>query len=102
MAEEHKQVKTKRTEHRSGTQKRAMAAGLVGGLLISLVSIRNLEPLTVDDAVANLSGWQRFAFHLVDVLLTGGTIAGGSDGIHKLTRVLTVFLDETANKRQET
>ena len=101
LTEEHEQVRAERTEHRSGTQKRAMTWGLISGLLVSLVSVRILEPLTADDAVANLSGFQRFAFHMVDVLLTGGTIAGGSDGIHKLTRSLTVFLDETANKRKE-
>jgi hypothetical protein len=30
-------------------------------------------------------------------LLTGGLIAGGSDGIHKITQLASTFFEETRN-----
>jgi hypothetical protein len=41
---------------------------------------------------------QVLIFHVLDTILTGGLIAGGSDGIHKLTGVFTAFLEETRNQ----
>ena len=37
-------------------------------------------------------------FGLVDVILTGALLGGGSDGIHKLVSVFINYLEETAKK----
>jgi len=83
-----------RTSYRSVTQQYALWAGLTVGLLVSAAGIRTLQPL-VDST--KLPGDQRF-FHLMDAFLTGGLLAGGSEGIHKITQVFTNFMEATANK----
>lgn len=93
-----------RAEHKSQTTKIALWLALFMGLLISGVGIRALETLII------LKGYtppeeqppfyyeQLRIFRVLDTILTGGLIAGGSDGIHKLTGVFTAFLEETRNQ----
>lgn len=40
---------------------------------------------------------QGIAFRFLDVALTGALIAGGSEGIHKITQVFTTFLEVTVD-----
>jgi hypothetical protein len=60
------------------------------------VGVRGLQPLVVTESFAQLPANQMHVFRIMDVLLTGGLIGGGSDGIHK---VLQVFLDYTDKTR---
>jgi hypothetical protein len=92
-----------RANYKAETRKIALWTGLFVGMLISAVGIRGLETLI---ALKNfppgqtplLYNQQIFVFHSLDTLLTGGLIAGGSDGIHKIMRVFTAFFDETRNQ----
>lgn len=91
-----------RAEYKSQTRKIALWTALFIGLMISGVGIRALETLII---LREFPGQQPIfhteqvcVFRVLDTLLTGGLIAGGSDGIHKLTQVFTVFLEETRNQ----
>ena len=57
---------------------------LLAGITISLAGIRILRPFT---NVITLEGQQLALFNVVDILLTGGLLSGGSEGVHRLTKV---------------
>jgi hypothetical protein len=60
--------------------------------------VRTLEMLVDAKVVGDLlvsAPNQVAAFRLVDVLLTGGLIGGGSEGVHKITQVFSDFMDKT-------
>jgi hypothetical protein len=86
------------TVFRSGTKRRAMWTGLVLGLLVSAVGVRALQPLIDLTSLALLGANQLTAFHLVDVLVTGGCLAGGSDAIHKIIQLYVNFTEKTSDK----
>ena len=50
-----------------------------------------------------LVGKQLNLFYTIDILLTGGLLAGGSEGIHRLTRAYEQFIDlsQQVNKSQQ-
>lgn len=87
-----------KTVFRSGTKRRAMWTGLVLGLLVSAVGVRALQPLIDAASLARLSADQLTAFHLVDVLVTGGCLAGGSDALHKIIQLYVDFTEKTSGK----
>jgi hypothetical protein len=87
-----------RTDFRSGTKRRALWAGLVMGLLVSAVGIRALQPLLDAASLTQLTANQLTAFHVVDVLVTGGCLAGGSDAIHKIIQLYVNITEKTSNK----
>ena len=66
--------------------------------MVSAVGFRSLQTLVDPASLAALPGVQRFIFGLLDVFLTGGLIAGGSDGIHKIAQVFYDFMDATAER----
>lgn len=78
----------------------AMTTALVLGLLVASVGLRVLQLVVVipeagtgsNEISTMQASWIRFA----DVALTGGLIAGGSDGIHKVTNVFTKFMESRA------
>ena len=71
------------------------------GLLISAVGIRTLESMVDRNALTEISRLQSLVFRLVDVLLTGGVIAGGSEGIHKIANIYNAFTERAANQRTD-
>jgi hypothetical protein len=87
-----------RSAYKSQTRKIALWTALSVGLLISGVGVRSLDTLLqpVPQGALN-SGIQSLVFRCLDVLLTGGLIAGGSDGIHKITQLASTFFEETRN-----
>jgi hypothetical protein len=99
-------VNLRRTEYKSQTKRIALWTALFIGVVISGVGIRALETLLklidLKDIPQNQQPifytGQLCIFRFFDTLLTGGLIAGGSDGIHKLTNLVTAFLDETQNR----
>jgi hypothetical protein len=98
-------IKLRRTEYKSQTKKIALWTALFVGVMISGVGVRALETLLKLTDLTNLPTNQQPIFYagqclfrLFDTLLTGGLIAGGSDGIHKLTNLVADFLDETQNR----
>jgi hypothetical protein len=63
---------------------------LLIGIGISAIGIRGLEPFF---SVNN--DFQGSLFRLVDIVLTGTLISGGTAGIHEILTSLTAFLDVT-------
>jgi hypothetical protein len=91
-------LKIKRARYKVDTQTLAMWVGFFSGLLISVAGLRCLEGMVKIEALTNWPEKQQFLFRLVDVLLTGGLLAGGSEGLHKVAQVYTTFMD-TTNRR---
>jgi hypothetical protein len=87
-------------QYRCVTRQVALWTGLALGLLISGVGFRALgaliDPALLDPQVTTWSARQLAAVNVVDVILTGGVIAGGSEGIHRLATVFDNFMTSTA------
>lgn len=77
--------------YRSGTQRFAMWLALLMGLLVSGVGLRALEVFVDTSKVSPAYPNQLAFFRIIDILITGGLLAGGSDGIHKVTKLLDTF-----------
>jgi membrane protease YdiL (CAAX protease family) len=87
-------------EYKNETSKIALFSALTIGILISMIGIRGIEPFIYLQGTNN---WQIFWFRILDIILTGGVIAGGSDFIHTMLQVITTFFDNitVANKSTE-
>ena len=86
----------KLTRYKSETSRAAFLVGITAGILVAIVGVRVLHPLI--DADSRLDGLQGVAFDSLDILITGGLLGGGSEGIHKAVSVVTDFLDATREK----
>ena len=96
-AKQKTNAEEKLREYKTGTQKRALLAGLTLGLLVSLSGVRLLGPIfEVDD----LTGFQDKLFQLTDIVLAAGLIAGGSAAIHQLMALIDDFLRTTRGSAQ--
>ncbi len=87
--------------YKSQTQRIALWSSLILGLAISAVGVRSIEMLVDAKVIGDLAASspnQVSAFRVVDVLLTGGLIGGGSEGVHKVAQVFTDFMDKTRQK----
>ena len=97
-------LRTKRDEKRdwrNGTRNISMWLGLILGVVIAAVGIRTLGSIIDMSAIPNKA--QHDAFAVVDVLLTGGLLAGGSDGIHKIAELYRNFFESrSAQERNRT
>lgn len=80
-------------KYKAHTKRIAFLSAVSGGVLISIAGIRVLHPLT--DWDAELDGIQGQLFDFLDILITGGLLAGGSEGIHQVFSVITDFLKKT-------
>lgn len=87
------------TKYKSTTSRLAFISGVSMGIMISFAGVRVLYPLMImtvgKNALNQVSENQVFFFNTLDILVTGGIIGGGSDGIHKVINVITGFLDAT-------
>lgn len=83
-------------EYRSETQRIALIGGLLLGVVISFVGPRILSEVIV--VYGDMGAWQAALYHGADILITGGLLGGGSEGIHKLIALITDFLDITRDK----
>jgi hypothetical protein len=54
--------------------------------------------LITPDSYGALAVMQKNLFDAGDILITGGLIAGGSDGIHKILQVFLDWADTTSNR----
>ena len=66
------------------------------GIVIAWVGPRILGEIVSFNA--DLDGLHGVLFHSVDILITGGLIGGGSEGIHKVVVLITDFLDRTRER----
>jgi hypothetical protein len=80
--------------HRADTRKAALRAAVVLGLLVAAAGVRTLEVLLVLPATPRAAG----LFRLLDLLMTGAAIGGGSEPIHKMMSAVTTYLDAVGNQ----
>ena len=89
--DDNKKNEQKAKEHelevyKLNTARRAYWMSFAFGLIISLVGIRTLAGLVEPNILAGLGDIHRTLFSFVDIVLTGGVIAGGSAAIDKIGR----------------
>lgn len=99
LREDLKNAMISQTTYRSQTQRIALYTGLAVGIAIAAAGIRMLSLLVDLNTLSTFSKGQRGFFMLVDIILTGGLIAGGSDGIHKIANVYDNFMNSAAQKK---
>jgi hypothetical protein len=84
------------TKYRFATQQITLPSGLFLGILIATLGVRGLGNFAQVDKITNYV--QRDAFNVVDVLLTGAVMGGGSDFMHRLITTFTDLMDATSQK----
>lgn len=82
--------------YRLNTAKYAYRLSYGLGIAVSLVGIRALSGLINPNTLAFLVGPQETLFSLVDVIITGGVIAGGSAAVDKMGRRISTSLQLTS------
>ena len=87
--------KKERTQYRSDSRLISQWLGLGFGILIALVGVRVLGNI-VD--IGKLTEPQIGIFNIVDIILTGAVLAGGSEAINKITKVYNRFMTSTEER----
>ncbi|HEX7120637.1 MAG TPA: hypothetical protein VF212_17725 [Longimicrobiales bacterium] len=85
---------TRLTEHKLGSRRRAFFLAVALGIAASLLGIRGLESLLADGAQPGTG------FEFFDIVLTGLVIGGGADGIHKIVKAFTDYMEMVSRKTQ--
>ncbi len=80
--------------YRAQTGRYVSVVSMCSGILISLAGVRVLAPLVDAPNASVQQGW----LFVVDVLLTGGLLAGGSKLIHEVMAVVSQALNKTRGK----
>jgi hypothetical protein len=88
-----------REKDRMKTRNIALGLGLLLGILISAAGFRALHELVANVPTEGTA--QSYAFNFVDIILTGCLIAGGSDGIHKISELYTSVMNLNTKKARE-
>ena len=91
-------VSAEREYSRSRMQRIAFASSVGLGIVISSVGVRALGLFVDPASFGTLSPKQQASFNMVDVLLTGATLGGGSDALHKFVNIFTNFMERTAKQ----
>lgn len=82
-----KQLEIDLSEYRAETAKQAVRISYVIGIFIAIAGFRVLNAL-VDTQVPN-----DVLFNAVDIILTGGLIAGGSKGVNGITSLMDSYVN---------
>lgn len=93
-----RQKNQEKLAYRSKTRIIAMWSGLILGVIISAIGFRVLATLVDPASFGGIKDNQKYFFNLFDILLTGGLIAGGSDGIHKIMDLYRVFMEGSSTR----
>lgn len=80
------------------TKTLAITLSMAFGLFVAAVGVRALEFFAEPEMLAGLTAIQATAFRLIDIVLTGGLIAGGAEAIHKITKVFSDFMDSSSSR----
>ncbi|MFZ0962879.1 MAG: hypothetical protein WAO35_18595 [Terriglobia bacterium] len=86
------------TDFSSATQRIALPAAIALGILISALGIRGFGTLLDTSVFAKLPAAQQTWFTVMDVLLTGSLLGGGSDFVHKVITTFTDLMEATSQK----
>ncbi len=89
--------------YKAETKKIALWVAYVVGVIVSLAGVRMLTPLL---DVSSVFGAHAVAFSYIDTLLTAGLLSAGTQGVHDLNKLFTVFVTrpviQSGSKSQET
>lgn len=88
-------LEKERTVYSSDSRFIAQWLGLSIGVLVSLVGVRVFGNI-VD--ISSLSNKQTGSFTVVDIILTGAVLAGGSEAINKIMKIYNGLMSTTAKK----
>ncbi len=88
-------AETIRAQYRADSRFISQWFGLGIGIVIAFVGVRVLDSV-VDST--SLSGVQKSFFVLVDIMLTGAVIAGGSESINKIMKLYNSFMESTVRR----
>jgi hypothetical protein len=85
--------------YKSETRVVSLGLSLVCAIIVSAAGFRVLATVVSNPPTGGT--FQGAVFTVIDVLLTGGLIAGGSKGIHALTQAVGEVLDATRRRSAE-
>jgi len=85
------------TAYQTQTQRMAFIGGTALGIALALAGVRVLQPLLDPVLLASHAtpAWQHSAITVIDVLLTGTVLGGGSQGVHRVMRVAAGLVETT-------
>lgn len=86
-----------RAQRRADATRIAFTASLILGLAAAILGARVLALLAAPDQQLPAGAWQDW-YNILDVLLSAGLLAGGSEGFHHLTSVIREFLESLQKK----
>lgn len=86
-----------RTQRRADATRIAFTASLILGVAAAILGARVLALLAAPDQQFPTGAWQDW-YNILDVLLSAGLLAGGSEGFHHLTSVIREFLESLQKK----
>jgi len=81
--------------YRAETKEIALSVGFVLGILVSLAGVRALRGLLADNANPTQ------LFSVVDIVVTGAMLAGGSEGVHRIANVFTSTMDNLSARQDQ-
>lgn len=84
--------------YKATTRRWTWIAGTLLGVIVAALGVRALGLFVDASEFADLREGQRVWFTRLDILLTGGVLAGGSDGLHHLVNTFTNFMKKSAEK----
>lgn len=94
-------LEDERVDFKADSRLAALWTGVIIGVFVSLVGVRIMG--SVFEAPASSHVFHSRAFIIVDVLLTGLVLAGGSSAIHKIMCLYDSAMNKaTANNKKET
>jgi len=93
-------LKKKKIKYRARTRNIALWSGFILGILISSAGVRTFPKffdLSILKSIqGNTANIQLKFLVIIDVFITGGLLAGGSDGIHKIMDFLRNFFETSS------
>ena len=85
-------------QYKATTQRWAWVTGALLGVIVAALGVRALGLFVDASEFADLREGQRAWFTTLDILLTAGVLAGGSEGLHQLVNTFTNFMKRSAEK----
>jgi len=99
--EDLKDPRNKLLAYKQDTRHLALFLGLAAGVAISALGFRFIESL-LDISKLDENSFQFYGLRFMDIFITGGLIAGGSDGVHKLTEAYSSFTETYVREKNKT
>lgn len=85
--------------YKSAMRRNLLQTAVAFGLLIGLVGVRSLESaFYIPTPESTLDFFRCYLFRLLDLILTAGLIAGGSEGIHGIIKQVSGLLPDIPKK----